>query len=708
MAFTNDAYSHERKDGELYKPRSSAITLKADSVKYDANQEIVTATGNIYVFMDNYTLKADTLIYSVVSDVLFAEGNVSIKDQEGRIIIGERAVLKDRFKQAVIDEFALKLPDNSIIAASYAHRESPTKTTLHKASFTPCLIKCNKEPLWQIKASDTKIDYDKEKVVYKHAFFEVFGFTIAYLPYFSHPTPSASAKSGLLLPYIKKDDFVLPLYLRFKPNIDFTISPRIAKNYNIIEGEYRHLLKNGSYIVNGSYGNPSLNKTQKISKDGRYHIFTKGDFQKEGITYGFDINKASDKAYLTNYFEIYDSFLESKIYTSKVEGSEYLSLEGYHFQEFRAQNLSQPSPLVLPRVQLQKLIGIDENENFILKIKNDSVAYNEDYKKQVARNALELSLNTKFITNNGHLLGFAVSNRSDIYWVSIKHDNDETNLSPVFAKQNSITSRETTLYRNIPEFQTKWQYPLIRNFSENLTVKIEPTIAFVIGKDYNPALDKFALIDLAKYELSEYNLFKPNRFSGLDYHDYGRRLSYGLNNSLLLRDYYLDIFLGQLLYNNNPLAKGNADYVGNLSLDMADQVKLYYRFRRDKQFLLIREEMGSSVVLKKITLNLTLSKINNVLKYYADDNLNFPLNKANQLETNLGYQITPAIKIESAARINLVGKTKLLQRTIKVTYLMDCVSISGKIYDDFTHDRSRGIKKQRGKTIAIGLKALNM
>lgn len=674
---------------------AGSVILKADSVKYDANQDLITATGNIHVFMDNYTLKADSLNYSIKKDILFAEGHVSIKDQEGKIILGERAILKDKFKQGIIDEFVLKLPDNSLVAASHAYRKSPTETSLYKTSFTPCIIKCNKEPIWQIKAQDTKIDYDKEKVVYKNAFFEVFGFPIVYLPYFSHPTPNASAKSGLLLPYVKNDNFVLPVYFRPKPNIDFTISPRFAKEYTIVEGEYRHLLKNGDYIINGSYGNPHLNKSEKISKNGRYHIFTKGSFKKEDINYGFDINRASDKAYLTNYFDIYDSFLESKVYANKVEHAEYLSVESYSFQGFRTQDLTKPPPLVFPRVQLQKLIGIDEDENFILKVKNDSLAYNEEYQRQIARNALELTLSTRTITPNGHLFNFAVSNRSDVYWVST--DNFVTN-----------TPQENLWYRNIPELQTKWQYPLVRNFSDNLLVKIEPTIAAVIGKDYNPDFNKFALIDLAKYELSEYNLFKPNRFSGIDYHDYGKRISYGLNSSVLLDDYYLDAFLGQLLYHKNPIAKGNADYVGNASIDMTNHFKLYYRFRRSENFALIREEVGANTVFEKITTSLVFSKLNNVSKYYADDNLDFPLNKAKQISAGFGYQILPSLKLDTNMRIDLVGKIKLLQRSIKVTYVMDCVSISGQIYDDFTHDRSRGIKKRAGKTFAIGLKVLNM
>ena len=51
---------------------------------------------------------------------------------------------------------------------------------------------------------------------------------------------------------------------------------------------------------------------------------------------------------------------------------------------------------------------------------------------------------------------------------------------------------------------------------------------------------------------------------------------------------------------------------------------------------------------------------------------------------------------------------KILVRSIKVTYLFDCVSISGTIMDNFLHDSLRGVRKTRTKTFMVGLKVINM
>ena len=676
------------------KKETGSVILKADIIKYDSNLDTLTANGNVYVSMDKYIFRADSLYYDIKKDVLFAEGNIRIKDEEGKIVTGQRAVLKDRLKKGIIDEFILKLPDDSLLMAASANRHDTNRVSLHKAVFTPCKIYCGNKPIWQIKAKDTDIDYEKQRITYKHMFFEVFGLPVAYLPYFFHSTPNAPAQSGILVPRITKDKFVLPFYFRAKPNLDFTLSPRISKNHTIFEGELRHLVKYGSYEITGSYTKNAYYKGEKHLNRNRYTIFAKGSFYKDDINYGFDINRASDKAYLVNDFENYDSYLESKIYANKVDSTDYLSLEGYSFQGFRTEDKN-TIPLVFPRVRVQKIIAMDEDETVLFKIKNNAVTYNENYERQLARNALELTLSKKIITPNGHLLNFAVANRSDLYWFNSKNFTANTEKEKIWS-------------RNIPEFHAKWRYPLVRDFLGTTAVKIEPIAAAFVGKNYSKNFDKFGLIDANKYELSEYNLFSSNKFSGIDYHDYGNRFSYGLNTSLFSSPYYFDVFLGQLVYHNNTPTKGNSDYIGSTSIEITNNLKLYYRFRKDKKLNAIRDEVGISTSVEKLTTNLIFSKLNNISRYYSDNVLNFPVNKVSQLSFGVGYQILESLKLDTGVLFDTTKKTRLLQRSIQVTYVMDCVSITGKFYDDFTYDKSRGVKKNSSKTFAIGLKVLNM
>jgi LPS-assembly protein len=219
---------------------SSDNALKAREVHYDSKKDIVKAIGDVYIEMDGFVLNAQTVVYDIKNDVIFAEGDVQITDKNGRIMRGEKAIFKDKLKQGAIEGFIAKFDESSILTARLAKRLNVNRVTLEKSVFTPCKIHCSNKPIWQISSGKTDIDYDKEKITYKHLFFELYGVPIVYFPYFSHPTPDAKAQTGVLGPKILKDDFMIPVYFRVKPNIDFTISPRFSIHYTIFEGEFRH------------------------------------------------------------------------------------------------------------------------------------------------------------------------------------------------------------------------------------------------------------------------------------------------------------------------------------------------------------------------------------------------------------------------------------------------------------------------------------
>ena len=80
-----------------------------------------------------------------------------------------------------------------------------------------------------------------------------------------------------------------------------------------------------------------------------------------------------------------------------------------------------------------------------------------------------------------------------------------------------------------------------------------------------------------------------------------------------------------------------------------------------------------------------------------------------QLNFDVNYQLKKDLWVGTGARLDVsTNHTKILVRSIKVTYLFDCVSISGTVTDNFLQDSVRGVKKTRTKTFMIGLKAINM
>lgn len=676
-------------------------TLKAKEVHYDSKNDLITAKGGVFVKMEGYIINAEKIIYDLKSDTIIAETNVKITDKSGRIIKGNKAVFKHKLKQGVIEEFIAKLDQDSILVAKLAKRLDQNKIYLERSVFTPCKTNCGNEPIWQIKSGKTDIDYEKEKITYQHVFFEVYGVPLAYFPYFSHPTPNAKAQSGILVPKIVNGDFMLPFYYRIKSNIDFTISPRFSKNYTIFDGEYRHKVEDGSYQVNATYGNAPFRRKNAdgistSSNPGRYHVNAKGDFSRNNINYGFDIQRASDKAFLTNYQEIYDSYLTSRIYTNNVYRRNYFLLEGYYFQDLRGKNSKLDAPFILPSIKTQNVLDLSGDETVLLNIRNNAVVYSKPNNLQLARNALELEVLSNMISQGGHMFTIGASNRGDLYIV----DFNENKLK---------NPQQKVWYRNIPEISAKWRYPLIKSISNKSSVKIEPTVMVVHGRPYEKRFKKFALVDAPKNELSENNIFSTNRFSGIDYHEYGSRVSYGLNSTLAGGPLYIDTFLGQLIYKNNVVEKGNSEYVGSARADIFNNTSIFYRFRRDQSLNPIRNEVGVESATDDFKGNLSFAEFHQTSKYFADNDIIVTHDKTSQISLNADYKLRESLWIGGTAKFDITSKTpKVLVRSIRVTYTFDCVSMSGVITDDFLSDSIRGVRKTRTKSFSVGLKVLNM
>lgn len=677
--------------------------IKADFIEYDAAEEFIYAYDNIQIILDQYWLTARKVVYDIRNDLLWAEGDVRIQDNKKQVVYGTTVFLKDKLKSGVITDFVFKFSDNTLLAAKLAKRISAQQATLTNSCFTPCVIPKNGKPIWQVSAQKTYIDFTNQTITYRNLFFEIYRIPVFYTPYFSHPTPRARAKSGILVPEISHSKLGIPLYIRAKPNLDFTFTPRFARKYNLFELEARHKINNGNYTILGSYGKIPYNikehgKNIKSEQINRYHLFTSGAFCHDAYQYGFDLKRTSDKAYLKNYYEMHDSYLASRSYLNNIQDNHYFAVEGLHFYGLKLDDSKKTDPLILPKIRTKNIISLNDHENLRLIVDNNSMIYQQPNGQQLIRSALGLAITDQTITHSGHLFNTNINTRGDAYFVKNMHSANS-------AAYNLSTTKPHTRY--IPELQITWRYPLTSQFTA-YALNIEPIISTVIGRNFSPKDYKFMLIDTNRYELSENNLFLSSRYSGIDCHEFGKRISYGIRATALSDGNYANIFLGQLLHKNNSINTENAENVGRVGIDI-NNAGLFYRFRKNKRIKPIMDEVGANLYNDKTHYTLGFIKLNNLKRYYLINNELLSANNIKQVYSNIEYQITQSWSIGSEIQADISSKKlQILHKSIKVTYFLDCVSITGKIYDDYTSDYSRGITKIRSKTLTLGLKVLNM
>ncbi len=674
--------------------------ISADYIKYNQKEQFIYAKSNVQVILDNHFLIANYVIYDIKLDTLWAKGDITIKDEHSKVIFGEKVILKNKFKVGIISDFILYFGDNILLASKLANKINEDVFHLHNSTFTPCKILCNQKPTWQVSAKDTKIDLKEHIVIYKHLFFEVYGTPILYTPYFSHPTPKAPTKSGILIPMIDNNALGIPLYYRAKPNLDFTLTPRFfwKKNnitYNIFELEARYKPNKTDYIsLNANYGEVPYsikngNTIIKNRKVNSYYLLSDGNFTQNNYRYGFKLQRTSDKAYLKNYYNNYTPYLTSKLYLEHINNYNYLSIEGINFEGLGTNNSSNMNPLIFPRIRTKNVMPLNNEKTSNLVVENNALIYNEKNGKKLGRVALQLAVDNNFLTETGHVFNITLRNRTDAYFIK--------NLYPNDYKANK------TLTRNIPEIQNIWYYPLTGLIFDKIKVFIKPIMSITIGRKHN-SNKKFSFIDLTKYELSENNIFNSNHYSGVDHHEFSNRLSYGINSSMLLGENYFSLFLGQT-YSTNLNSTEN---IGRISNNFSDKIELFYRFRKSKNLNPIRDELSVIINYTKFQLTFGFVHIVNLYKYYSIDKLID--NKIRQIYYNFTYPVTNNWSITYDMKVDLLKrKLNVLSKSIQVTYLNDCVKIAGKLSDNYMGDESRGIKKNYAiPTVSLGLKILSM
>src|ERR1700704_2944336 len=81
------------------KPNSGdgQMLVQADEIKYDYNNELVSAVGNVQIYYKGSTLEADKVVYNQRTKRLHAEGNARLTEPDGNVSYGELLDLSDNY-----------------------------------------------------------------------------------------------------------------------------------------------------------------------------------------------------------------------------------------------------------------------------------------------------------------------------------------------------------------------------------------------------------------------------------------------------------------------------------------------------------------------------------------------------------------------------------------------------------------------------------
>lgn len=697
-------------DGALESLGADAIPalISADSVSYDENLGVVTASGNVEISQDGRVLIADTVSYNLRTDVVTASGNVSLLEDTGDVLFADFVELTENMREGFIRDIRVLLADRSRLAAASGLRTGGRKTVFRKGVYSPCEL-CRDDPtrapLWQLKAVEIEHDQEEKVIRYRDAWMEIFGVPVLYTPYFAHPDPTVKRKSGFLVPVIGASEvlgttYQHPYYWTIAPNQDFTFSPIFTSKQGIVAvGEYRHLLPNGRLDLRGSgtFGDRK-DADGVISEDTfRGHIDSTARFDiDETWRWGIDAQRASDDTYLRIYNFSSPRTLTSRAFAEGLDGRNYLATNAYIYQGLRADDNDSGSPIVLPLVDYNYISepGIAGGK---YTLDANLLALTRTEGRDSRRASVGVGWELPYIGPLGDLYTFTARIQGDGYWVN-GIDPATNDVNPSGPTKSDVTGRI------FPQFAAQWRYPWVRSV-EGMHQVIEPIAQAVFAPNgSNPG--EIPNEDSLDFEFDDTNLFSLNRFTGLDRVDPGTRFDYGLKWTVTGDGGgYASTFVGQSyrLSEADVFAQGSgvedklSDIVGRVQVRPDYDLDLLYRFRLDKDTLEFRRN-EVDLIVGPPALNLDLGYIS-VTSITTEDEFD----DREELNWTLRSKVSQYWSIYGGQRLDL-SEDQTRQVRVGAVYQDECFLIEAVAERNFFEDRE--IKPEDAFFVSIVFKHL--
>ena len=365
------------------KPKDRLL-VEAKEIVYDKDKNTVAAVGNAQLYYQGRTLEADKVTYDRNTNRVFAAGNAKLTDENGNVTYADSFELTDNFRDGFIDTLRLDTKDKTHFTSPRGERTEGETAVFQKATYTacePCKEHPEKPPLWQVRARRIIHNNEEHLIYFEQATLELYGWPIAYIPYFSAPDPSVTRQTGILVPhYINKtklgNGLAVPFFWNIAPNYDLTLTPTYFSRQGLFgEAQWRHRLMNGSYYIRASGISEQDKAAFPLTPSGAGNIAGRGSIESAGKfylsskwTFGWDVARMSDRFFFTDYHVPSESislnyFRESisTVYLTGKGERGYFDLRGYQIQAQLATDNQRQQPLVLPVLDYNKTIDVPKD-----------------------------------------------------------------------------------------------------------------------------------------------------------------------------------------------------------------------------------------------------------------------------------------------------------------------------------------------------------
>lgn len=668
------------------------ILFSAEEIGFHKDLGVITAKGNVEIVHDERVLIADTVSYNQTKNIVSASGNVQIIEENGDVLFMEYLEISSDLKNGIAKELILSMADNSYIRAQNAALEGGRFTTVKDGTYSPC-AKCAKDPeralAWRIKADEIKHDKVQRRIEYSDVFLEVYDVPVLYLPYFSHPDPSRKRETGLLTPsYGSRGNLgayvTQPVFVDLSPSHDLTLEPTwyFDESQPHLQGEYRQFTTNGEMRLAGSltYANGGVGATSAETEEFRGHIDSEGLFDiNETWRWGFDLNHSTDETYIRRYGmknKADNGHLQSTFYAEGFRQRNYMNASLSTYQEQR--DLA-TEDLQDGKVEYQfNHVSQPQKTGAYWSLDGGFYGINRKNSTRTSRLAADTSWTLPYTSDGGDIYRLEASMAMMGYYSS--------NLHAV----GLLSEYSGAQGRAVPSLSLAWRKPLTHSrlsgkaneiFEPIVNVQLAPNV----GNNY-----KIPNEDSQDFEFDDTNLFKKNRFTGLDKYDGGQRVDYGFNWGVYGKEGgYSQMFVGQSYrlrddhtYDRfSGLEDNISDIVGRVKVSPSDFLSVLYRYRLDKDDLSLNRS-ETSLSIGPLSSRFSLSHL--FIEGTGDDSEYTTREEISGVLTN---QISKNWYSSLDARYRMSAPEGNVTYGGRVGYQDECVTVYADVRRNFFEDR---------------------
>lgn len=481
-------------------------------------EEILTLTGNVEFSRADQKIWSDQAHYDLQSQTLDARGNVYYQDS-GLSLFSDSAFMKLASDEAHLINSRYILHDIPARGRSkVTYQDGKNLYRFKDVSYTTCRPS-NQD--WALHADHLKVDRESGRGQALNAWLKVRGVPVFYTPYISFPIDDRR-KSGFLAPTFGSTDetgfdFTVPYYWNIAPNFDMTFFPRGMSKRGVMLGtELRYLTEasNTEFSV-------ELVPYDSIRGEARGQVSLINNTRfSPNLRFDMDGNYVSDDEYLDELGDTL-SVSDNRHVRSQANlrydiGNTSMLARLEHYQTIDPTIASDDRPYRrLPQLLLnmKEPIGPTDAE-FLL----DSEFVYFDRGDSVTGQRLDIKPGLRYILETpSTFLTPSLSLEHTQYWL----DDPADQFSGSVQRTIPIASVDSGIF-------------LERDFSlggKDYLQTLEPRLFYLYIPDDNQ--DDIPIFDTSDFDFTFNQLFRENRFNGVDRIGDANQLSLALTSRFI-------------------------------------------------------------------------------------------------------------------------------------------------------------------------------